>query len=254
MTPTGLRARLRARDPLCGAFIKTPAVEVIEVMALSGLDFICLDAEHAPFDRARMDACLAVARALGLPALVRVPEARPAEVLKALDAGAAGIVAPHVDTVAQAEALARAAHFGEGGRGYAGSTRWAGFATRPMAEVLAMDADTVVLAQIEAPEAVDACEAIAAVEGIDGLFLGPADLAVCLGETSIEAAPVRAAIARVAEACAASGKAAATFAPAADATPGLRAAGVSAFFFASEHAWMLAGARATVAAFRAHTA
>ncbi|NBC94954.1 MAG: aldolase, partial [Deinococcus-Thermus bacterium] len=56
MTQT-LRARMRAGETLAGTFLKTPAHELIEVLAGSGLDFVCLDAEHAPFDRARTDAC-----------------------------------------------------------------------------------------------------------------------------------------------------------------------------------------------------
>src|SRR5690606_22818818 len=98
----------------------------VEVLAMSGLDFICIDAEHAPQDRRATDACLTVARALGLPALVRVPEGTPAQILTALDSGAVGVVVPHVFNVERATIAARAAHFGHGGRGFAGSTRWAG--------------------------------------------------------------------------------------------------------------------------------
>jgi 2-keto-3-deoxy-L-rhamnonate aldolase RhmA len=61
---------------------------MVEVLARSGLDFLCLDAEHAPFDRARLDSCLAVARALDFPILVRVPSSLPQDILQALDAGA----------------------------------------------------------------------------------------------------------------------------------------------------------------------
>ena len=67
-----LRNRMAAGDMLAGTFLKTPSVEMIEILAKTGLDFLCIDAEHAPFDRARMDACLAVARALDFPILVRV--------------------------------------------------------------------------------------------------------------------------------------------------------------------------------------
>jgi 2-keto-3-deoxy-L-rhamnonate aldolase RhmA len=250
MADARLKKRMLAGEVLTGTFFKTPAHELVEVLAHSGLDFLCLDAEHAPFDRARLDACLAVARALGFPALVRVPTGTPVEILKALDAGAAGVVVPHVDGVEKARAVARAAHFGEGGRGYAGSTRWAGFATRPMAEVLADDADTLVIAQIEEPAGVEACEAIAAVDGIDGLFVGPADLAVCHGVTDLGAPPVVAALERVGMACRAEGKAFLTFAAGAEAAPRLRALGVTGFLVGSEHSFMLAGARAAAAAFR----
>lgn len=251
MDPKGLRARMRAGDPLCGVFVKTPDVQIVEVLAHAGLDFICFDAEHSPYDRGRLDASLAVARALGQPALVRVPVGTPAEILKALDAGALGVVVPHCADVETAEAIAQAAHFGHGGRGFAGSTRWAGFATKPMADVLAMDEETIVIGQIEEPEGVEAAAEIAAVDGIDGLFVGPADLAVCYGVTDIAGPEVRGALKKVCDAAKANGKAGITFAPSAALTAELSDIGVNMFFFASEHAFMMQGAKATVEAFRA---
>ncbi|MEM9140455.1 MAG: aldolase/citrate lyase family protein, partial [Pseudomonadota bacterium] len=181
MNPKGLRARILAREQLVGTFVKTPAHEIIEVLALAGLDFICIDCEHAANDRRGMDASLAMCRALGFPALVRIPEFTPANVLMSLDSGAHGVVVPHVDSAEKALAVSKAAHFGHGGRGFAGATRWAGNGAHTMAEVLAMDDETIVLAQIEEPEGVEAMDAIAATEGIDGLFVGPADMAVSLG-------------------------------------------------------------------------
>ena len=90
MNPNGLRARILNREVLSGTFIKTPAYEVMEVMKLSGLDFICIDCEHAPIDRRGMDASLAMAKALELPALVRVPEYTAGNVLMALDLRCSG--------------------------------------------------------------------------------------------------------------------------------------------------------------------
>jgi 2-keto-3-deoxy-L-rhamnonate aldolase RhmA len=240
-----LKQRMLAGDILVGTFLKTPAHEMIEVLAKSRLDFICLDAEHAPFDRGRMDVCLAMARALDIPTLVRVPVGTPVELLKALDSGATGVVVPHVDSVAKAESLARAGRFGHGGRGYAGSTRWAGFATRPMAEVLQQSIDeTIVIAQIEEPEGVDLANEIAAVDGIDGLFVGPADLAVCFGKTDTSDPQVLDAMRKTGEAAKAHDKAFMTFAGSAAAGPSLQELGVTMFFVASEHAFMLRGANA----------
>lgn len=253
MTETGLRARILKREMLCGTFVKTPAIEIIEVLALSGLDFICLDAEHSGFDRARMDACLAIAKALNFPALVRVPDAAPSQILMALDAGATGIVVPHVFSAEKAAAVARAARYGHGGRGYAGSTRSAGYATRAMPDVLAMTEDTVVLTQIEEPEGVEAIDAIAATPGIDGLFVGPADLAVCYGETSITAPVVVDALRKTGAATKAQSKSAVTFTPDMSNFDMLREAGMNMLLFASEHAWMLNGARALVSDFKSKT-
>ena len=249
---TGLRARMQAGEVLAGTFLKTPAHELVEVLAGTGLDFLCLDAEHAPFDRGRADAVLAMARALGMPALVRIPWARPEWVQFALDAGAAGIVVPHVSDAETAAQVARAARFGPGGRGFAGSTRWADFGGQDMATLLARSAaETVVVAMIEEAAGVAAAEAIAATDGIDALMLGPADLSVALGETDPASAALAAAYDSVGRACAAAGKTFATWVPDAEAGAARHAAGVRMFFAASEHAWMRAGARAAAAALKA---
>ncbi|MEL6794947.1 MAG: aldolase/citrate lyase family protein, partial [Pseudomonadota bacterium] len=237
-------------DPLCGVFVKTPDVQIVEVLAATGLDFLCFDAEHSPFDRGRLDACLAVARALGLSSLVRVPVGSPAEILKALDAGALGVVVPHCMDAATAEAIARAAHFGHGGRGYAGSTRWAGFGAHSMADVLAADEETIVIPQIEEPEGVAAAAEITAVDGVDGLFVGPADLAVCYGSSDPAGPEVRAGIKTVSDAAKANGKSSVTFAPSNAWTADLTALGVNMFFFASDHTFIAQGAKATAEAFR----
>jgi 2-keto-3-deoxy-L-rhamnonate aldolase RhmA len=240
---------MRARERLIGTFVKTPEVTVIEVLAHAGMDLICLDAEHCGWDRGRMDACLAVARALDLPAVVRVGAGTPQDILQALDAGAVGVVVPHVDTVGKAEAMVRAAHFGHGGRGFAGSTRWAGFATRTMAEVLAQDDQTIVMVQIEEPEGVEAVEAIAAVPGVDALFAGPADLSVGYGHSALGSAELGAALARIGTAAKGAGRAYATWVPDAATAAAWGHYGIGVWFVGSDHALMLAGARDVVKGF-----
>ena len=239
-----LKKRMLNREVLSGTFIKTPAYEIIEIMAESGLDFICLDAEHAPFDRARLDACLAVARAHQLPTLVRVSSGSRDDILKVLDSGATGVVVPHVDTLQKARDIAAWARFGHGGRGYAGSTRWAGFTTRKMPDILAQsESETIVIAQIEEPEGVEICADIAAVEGIDGLFVGPADLAVCLGVTDLNDPQVLNAMKRVGDAARQQNCCCMTFAPNTTSAKKLHELGVTMFYISSEHGFMLAGAR-----------
>ena len=251
MTDT-LRARMLAGESLAGTFLKTPAHQLVEVLALSGLDLVCLDAEHCPFDRAGTDACLAVANAVGLPALVRVPWGRPELIQAALDAGATGIVVPHIRSAGDAAGIARAARFGNGGRGFAGSTRWAGLGGAPMTELLARSAEeTIVVAMIEEPEGVEAAHQIAATEGVDALMIGPADLSVAMGKTSLDSPELAAAYETVGAACAAAGKAFATWVPDADQAQARHAAGVRVFLTASEQAWMLQGARAAAAGIKA---
>ena len=238
------KAKMLSGAPLAGTFLKTPAYELIEVLAQSDLDFLCLDAEHAPFDRARLDTCLAVARALDFPVLVRPASASAENVLQALDSGAVGIVAPHCYSAEKAADVARLGHFGRGGRGYAGSTRWAGFATRAMADVLGQDSETVMIAQIEEPEGLDDVNAIAALPGIDGIFIGPADLSVGFGKTDQSSPELMAAFETCGAAAKAHGKTYMTFVGNAAGAEKVRQYGVSMFFIASEHSWMRAGANA----------
>jgi len=242
---TGFRARMMQGDLLVGTFLKTPTVEMVEILAMAGFDWVCLDAEHGPIDRRSMDAPIAMGRAIGLPVVVRVPVAAPEAILQALDCGAVGVLVPHVNGVDKAREVARWAHFGEGGRGYAGSTRWAGYAGTTIAENLARDrAETVVIAQIEDAAALDVVEAIAEVPGIDSLFVGPADLAVALGVSSLTDPAVLGGYDKVAAAARRCGRNVSTFAATAEAAIALRARGVTAFLIGSELTFVLNGARA----------
>lgn len=251
MEDSGFRARLMSGEPLAGTFMKTPVVDVLEVLILAGLDFVCLDAEHAPFDRAALNTLCAVARAARFPVLVRVPSGSAEQIGMTLDAGADGIVVPHVTDAATAARVARTARFGPGGRGYAGSTRWAAFGTSAMPDLLSASRETLVIAQIEDPEAVEAADAIAQTDGIDALFLGPADLTVGYGHDSQANEDVSRAYAHVGEAARGAKKPFLTFVPDTDRARELHAAyGVTGFFIASEHAWMLQGARQVVSGIR----
>lgn len=235
--------RLAARDFLVGTFVKTPSPIVVEVLALTGLDCLCLDAEHAPFDRAQIDLCVALARAAEKPVLVRVPIASPDQILNALDCGATGIVAPHIRSVAEAQALARACRYGAGGRGYAGSSRAAAYTTRAMADHLAASArTTTVIAQIEDPEAVEDIDAIAQVPGIDALFIGRADLTVAYGAQTQDDPRVIAAVERICEAGQRHGRTIGMFVARAEDVPAWRARGASLFLLESDHTFLLKGA------------
>lgn len=246
--PRSLRARLLAHELLVGTFVKTPSPIVTEVLSLTGLDCLCLDAEHAPFDRIAIDGCVAMARAHAMPVLVRIPATAPEQILNALDCGAAGVVAPHIRSAPEAEAFARACRFGAGGRGYAGSTRAAGYTTRAMADHIATSTrETLAIAQIEDPEAVDAIEAIAAVEGIDCLFVGRVDLTVGYGATSQDDPRVIDAVERICAAGRAHGRAVGMFVSRIEDVPHWRERGASLFLLGSDHGFLLQGAADLIA-------
>jgi 2-keto-3-deoxy-L-rhamnonate aldolase RhmA len=172
------RDQLRAGELLAGTWIKTPHPHVVEVLSLSSLDCLVLDAEHAPFDRAALDLCILAARAGGKTVLVRPQSASHEHILNALDCGADGVILPHICNAADAEDAVKACHYISGGRGYAGSSRAAGYTTKGMAKHRADAASVTIIAQIEDVEGVENIEAIAAVDGIDALFIGRADLTI----------------------------------------------------------------------------
>ncbi len=246
------REQLRQHKPLLGSFLKTPSPIISEVMATTKLDAICLDAEHAPFGRSELDLCLMAMRAAGKPALVRVPSDSHSDILNALDCGASGVVVPHVCSAEQAENISKAARFGRGGRGYAGSTRAAGYTQKAMANHLADSAEaTTVIAQIEDVEAVDAIEEIALVEGIDCLFVGRIDLTVALGASSPKDKIVVEAVERVCAVGKAVGVPVGMFVPNVEECAQWRAQGASLFLLSSDHSFLLQGANQLVEGFSA---
>ena len=241
----GFKQDLAESKPLLGTFIKTPHPHVVEVLATGGLDCLCIDAEHAPFDRAAIDLCLLAARAGGVPAIVRPASGAAHELLNALDCGADGVLVPHVRSAAEAIELARMAHYGVGGRGYAGSTRAAGYGLVGIVDHMATSAArTAVIAQIEDAEALEEIDAIAAVKGIDALFVGRIDLTISLGCSSPDDPRVLAAVDRIVEACLRAKRASGMFLSRASDVPEWRAKGASLFLLASDHGFIRDGARA----------
>ncbi len=238
-----LKECLHDAELLVGTWVKTPSPTVCEVLGTTALDLLCLDAEHAPFDRAAIDGCLLATRAAGMPALVRIPSAAPEYILSALDCGANGVVVPHVTSAAMARDVVKAAHYGAGGRGYAGSSRAAGYTGKSMAEHLAdSGAQTTVVAQIEDLEALDAIDDIAAVDGIDCLFIGRIDLTVAMGAASAADAEVVAAVEKVCAAGRKAGRPVGMFVGDLDELPRWIEAGASLFLLSSDHGFMLQGA------------
>lgn len=243
MSPSArFKARLNAREPLLGAFIKTPHASVVEAIAMGGLDCICLDGEHAPFDRGDLDMCLMAARLNDLPAIVRVPSGTAHEILNALDLGASGVLVPHVRSVEQAAAVARAAAYGAGGRGYAGGTR--GNPSPSIAERISVaNRETSVIVQIEDIDAVPEADAIAALSGIDALFIGRTDLTVAMGETDPKASRVLATVQDLTRRIGAKGRAVGMFTADYSEIADWRRLGASLFLLGSDHGFIAQGAR-----------
>jgi 2-keto-3-deoxy-L-rhamnonate aldolase RhmA len=243
-----LRTKLASGDRLIGTWIKTPSPIVVEVLADTELDLVILDAEHAPFGRFELDACVFAAKASGMDVLVRVPNAEPHHILQALDTGATGVLVPHVRTAEEAVKVSRSARFGPGGRGYAGSTRAAGYGTKPMAEHKAeSDSRTVVVVQLEDAEAVAHAGEIAAIEGIDGIFIGTVDLSVSLDASGPDAPAVLEAVDEILRAACEEGCPVGVFANSAEQVSHFAAIGATLFLMQSDHAFLRSGAAALTA-------
>ena len=236
------RKRLRDGQPQIGTFVKTPSSIIADVLGYSDLDVVCIDTEHAPFGRLELDLCLGAFRAADMPSLVRIADDSPREIRNALDSGATGIVVPHVTTAEQAAAIVKAAHFGDGGRGYAGSTRAAEFTNKNRADHIADSREqTTVIVQIEDIAALTNVAEIAAVDGVDCLFIGRADLAVAM-QKGVSDVEVMEAVRKICADASAAPPAVGMFTPNIDELPDWLEAGASLFLLSSDHSMMLAGA------------
>lgn len=236
------KERLASGNALVGTFLKTPSSIMAEVMGNSDLDVITVDAEHHPFGRLETDSCIAALRAADMPSLVRVSSDAPSEIRNALDCGATGILVPHVTTADQAAAIVKTAHFGDGGRGYAGSTRAAGYGGKNMPDHLRDSAaQTTVVVQIEDIAALDNVAAIAAVEGVDCLFVGRVDLAVGM-KKAVADDDVLAAVRSICKTGLSTKTSVGMFTANYDELPDWREQGASLFLLSSDHALALGGA------------
>ncbi len=187
----GLKARLAAGETLYGMFVMLPSPAVVEMVGYAGFDYVILDAEHGAAGTEMLENQLRAADAAGIAALVRICGQTPAEVLHALDAGACGIVVPHVLDAAQARELVAAAHYPpRGRRGLAGTARAGRHGMTSLSEHLDTAlSEILVVPQIEDATAVGQAGAIAAVDGVDAVFVGPADLSLSMGHPGNPAHP-----------------------------------------------------------------
>ncbi|MEB3245156.1 MAG: aldolase/citrate lyase family protein [Vampirovibrionales bacterium] len=186
LNPT-FRQRLNANTVLHGAIVQLSGPESVAILSSLGFDWLWLDMEHTAHDISwlihALDAC-----APECAPLVRIPDLSNLWIKKALDAGAAGIICPQVHSAQMAETLVAYCKYPQdakflSGKGLrsAGPLRAAGYGTRALQSTLAEANQSVcVLPQIESSEGVAAIDEILAVDGVDGVLLGPLDLSASL--------------------------------------------------------------------------
>ncbi|WP_338616406.1 aldolase/citrate lyase family protein [Achromobacter sp. E1] len=197
---------LRSGKPLRGLFNGLPSPAIVEMCAYAGFDFIILDNEHGCADFGMTEHMLRAARATGIVPIVRCFEH---DLPRILDMGASAVQVPMVETAEQARRLAGMIHYPPvGRRGSAFSTRAAGYGAFGGAGHTQRSNDGIgFIAMIETPEAIAAAGEIAAVDGVDAVFIGPNDLAHAMGHGSDwNAEPVQRAIEAGLRAIAGAGK------------------------------------------------
>jgi 2-keto-3-deoxy-L-rhamnonate aldolase RhmA len=159
-----------------GTWLSLGSPVVAELAGMCGLDWLLFDLEHGCGSEATLLSNLQATAGSSTTRIVRVGSPHPELILRVLDWGADGIMVPQVSSVEQAVQCVRAAHYAPfGERGFSRSVRAYGYGLHPPAEGQPMP-NPLILAQIETIEGVNNSQAIAAVEGIDVLFVGPSDL------------------------------------------------------------------------------
>lgn len=173
-----LRQKAVAGWALGTFLIELPAPSSVMAIAQAGFDFVVLDMEHSAIDFSTLETLIIAGHAAGLIVLVRVWGEDSGLIGKVLDMGAHGIMAPHVETPEQAHAIVDQARFKPlGNRGFSPLMKY-----QCLSEPLRMLGDaTFVVVQIEGKDALGRVREIAAVPGIDAIFVGPYDLALSLG-------------------------------------------------------------------------
>jgi 4-hydroxy-2-oxoheptanedioate aldolase len=200
MTNTVREKMLRGKKTL-GTFHELGSASALECLGYTGLDYIIIDAEHGPFEPETVQNLVRAARLGGLMPFVRVKDSNRNSILKMLDVGAMGLVVPNLHTVQEAREVVNYAKFAPlGQRGIAptgASAFWnAEYAARGLDHYFTVcNRETLLLPQCETADCLENIETIAALPGVDGIFVGPYDLSAALGKPGkFEAAQVKDAI------------------------------------------------------------
>lgn len=175
---TSFAQRLRSRETISGYWISSGSPVLTERVALTGYDYVCLDLQHGLLDYTGCLNSLIALDATGAAGVVRVPTHEPAWIGRALDAGARGVIVPLVNNAAEAAAVVRACQYPPAGVRSYGPTR---SALRVGPDPRDADASVACVVMIETAEGIENVEAICAVPGLAGVYVGPSDLALALG-------------------------------------------------------------------------
>ena len=183
MRPNTAKAKLKAGEVVFGCFVRYPDPGLVEVLSYQPWDFLVFDGEHGLLEPRDCENLVRAADVRGMTPIVRVPTNQPATILRLMDTGALGLHVPWVNSAAEAEAAVHSVKYHpRGQRGLAG-VRAADYG---QAGTLAdytqrANAETLVVVQVETAAAVSQAGEIAAVDGVDVVFIGPSDLSQSYG-------------------------------------------------------------------------
>ena len=179
ISPRGLKQHLAAGGKAINGWCSIPSTVTAEIVARAGYDTVTVDLQHGLIDYQTALTMLQAVDGQGMPTLCRVPWNEPGVIMKALDAGFTGIICPMINTREEAERFAASCRYAPAGARSFGPTR----AMQVHGADYARTANQFIttLAMIETAQAMDNLDAILAVEGIDAVYIGPADLGLSLG-------------------------------------------------------------------------
>ena len=185
MRHNAVKEKVLRGEPAIGAAIAFPSPELVEFCGLIGFEWIFIDAEHGPIDRAECQAMCRACDAVGLSSIVRVPKLDHSLIAKYLETGVLGVAVPHINTAEEAEAVVRAARYApEGRRGCdAGASRSSAYGlVEPAHDYFARsNREILVAVWVEEVEGMKNLDEILQVPGIDVVHFGPGDLALSMG-------------------------------------------------------------------------
>ncbi|MEO3433573.1 HpcH/HpaI aldolase/citrate lyase family protein [Inquilinus sp. CAU 1745] len=180
-THNQFKRRLQQKVPQSGFWLSLSSSSVTEIAAYAGFDWILVDMEHAPNDLSNISDHLRAAKGGTAEVLVRPPFSEPVMVKRLMDIGVRNLMFPMVQSAAEAElAVSWTRYPPHGVRGHSGTTRANGYG-RETSYLDSYIDDLCIVVQVETPEAVGRIGEIAAVDGVDAIFIGPGDLAAAMG-------------------------------------------------------------------------
>ena len=195
MNTNTMKAKLKAGQPVFGVQVDADWPELVEVLGHVGFDWVFLDAEHGPLSEATIVQMVRAAETAGITPVVRVPRNEPETILRYLETGVAGIVVPQVNSGEEARRIVQAVKYPPVGARGIGASRASGYGFKfGGGEEFRRraNAETIIIALLENVRGVENLDDILAVDGIDVVFVGPADLSASMGgEIGFEVPAVR---------------------------------------------------------------